>query len=106
MAKNKKFVKGYSETTKEVGSYMGLGTQLAATIILMFFLGRWLDGEFDTKPLWTIFLSFFGGIAAIYNFIKAILTDPKLNKSKKAEKNSFDENKKEKNDSSESGNSL
>jgi len=61
---------------------MGLGTQLAATIILMFFLGRWLDVEFDTKPWWTIFLSFFGGVAGIYNFIKAILTDPKLNKKK------------------------
>ncbi|NOX17143.1 MAG: AtpZ/AtpI family protein [Chlorobi bacterium] len=86
MAGKEKFSRKYSSTTKEVGAYMGLGTQLAATIILMFFLGRWLDQEFDAKPLWTILLSFFGGVAGIFNFIKTILTDPKLNKKKNYKK--------------------
>jgi len=59
---------------------MGLGTQLAATIILMFFLGRWLDEKFHTSPYLVIIFSFLGGLAAIYNFIKEVM---KLNNEKK-----------------------
>ena len=65
---------------KDAGPYLGLGTQLAATIILMFFLGKWLDEEFSTLPLFTLVLSFIGGFAGVYNFIKAVLN---LNKKKK-----------------------
>jgi F0F1-type ATP synthase assembly protein I len=68
-----------TETYKNVGPYLGLGTQLAATIILMFFLGRWLDEKFELHPWLTIVFSFFGGFAGIYNFINAVMT---LNKKK------------------------
>jgi F0F1-type ATP synthase assembly protein I len=72
----------FTSTYKEVGPYLGLGTQLAATIVLMFFLGRWLDGELDISPLLTICFSFLGGFAGIYNFIKAVLNLNKRNKIK------------------------
>lgn len=68
------------ETYREVGPYLGLGTQLAATIVLMFFLGRWLDEQFETDPVLTIVFSFFGGFAGIYNFIKTALN---MNEKKK-----------------------
>jgi len=71
-----------ASTYKEVGPYLGLGTQLAATIILMFFLGRWLDGELNITPVLTICFSFLGGFAGIYSFIKAVLN---LNERKKVE---------------------
>ena len=71
-----------TSTYREVGPYLGLGTQLAATIVLMFFLGRWLDGELDTSPLLTICFSFLGGFAGIYNFIRAVLNLNKRNKIK------------------------
>jgi ATP synthase protein I len=73
------------EPYKEIGPYLGLGTQLAATIVLMFFLGRWLDGKFETEPLFTILFAFLGGFAGIYNFIRAVLN---INEKKKREKNS------------------
>ena len=66
-------------TYKEIGPYLGLGTQLAATIILMFFLGKWLDEQFEIYPVLTIIFSFFGGFAGIYNVIKSTLN---LNKKK------------------------
>ncbi len=72
------------QTYREVGPYLGLGTQLAATIVLMFFLGRWLDSKFATDPILTILFSFLGGTAGIYNFIKTTL---RLNKKKKIERN-------------------
>ena len=68
------------ETYKDIGPYLGLGTQLAATIILMFFLGRWLDSQFETHPILTIVFSFFGGFAGVYNFIKTVLN---MNEKKK-----------------------
>ncbi|MFZ1291729.1 MAG: AtpZ/AtpI family protein [Melioribacteraceae bacterium] len=76
MEQNNKLIKSY----KEVGPYLGLGTQLAASIILMFFLGRWLDSILQIEPILTIVFSFFGGFVGIYNVIKSTI---KLNKKKK-----------------------
>lgn len=45
----------------------------------MFFLGRWLDEQFNTNPVLMIIFSLFGGFAGIYNFIKTTLD---LNKKK------------------------
>jgi F0F1-type ATP synthase assembly protein I len=83
MIEGKKTVRKISASYKEVGPYLGLGTQLAATMVLMFFLGRWLDSQLNSSPILSIIFSFFGGFAAIYNFIKTVL---KLNEKKKVEK--------------------
>ena len=32
------------------GPYLTLGLQLAITVIVFFFIGRWLDGAFGTAP--------------------------------------------------------
>ena len=73
----------FSDSYSTVGPYLGLGTQLAASIILMFFLGRWLDSKFDTTPLMVLIFSFIGGFAGIYNFIKTVL---ELNEKNKIDK--------------------
>jgi F0F1-type ATP synthase assembly protein I len=73
------------ESYKTIGPYLGLGTQLAATIVLMFFLGRWLDQKLGTYPLLIIVFSLMGGFAGIYNFIKTVLN---LNEKRKIDKES------------------
>ncbi len=78
--KNKK--ENTSKLYKEVAPYMGLGTQLAFTIVAMFFLGKWLDEKFDSYPWLTISFSFFGGFAGIYNFIKEVMILNEKNKKK------------------------
>lgn len=70
----------WGKTSSDIGPYLGLGTQLAATIILMFFLGRWLDSKFDTEPILTVVFAFLGGAAGTYNFIKIALELNKKNK--------------------------
>ncbi len=65
---------------KDAAPYMGLGVQLAATIVLMLFLGNWLDKKLNLYPILTIAFSFFGGFAGLYNFIKTVLD---LNERKK-----------------------
>lgn len=72
-----------TESYRTIGPYLGLGFQLAATMVLMFFLGRWLDQKFDTTPVLIIVFSLFGGFAAIYNFIKTVL---RLNDKKRIDK--------------------
>ena len=71
--KEKKNKSKHVQSYASIGPYLGLGTQLAATIILMFFLGRWLDSKFGTTPLLLIVFSIVGGFAGIYNFIKTTL---------------------------------
>ena len=53
--------------------YLGLGTQLAATITMMAFLGYWLDKKFNSEPVLTVVFSFLGITAGLYNFIKTVL---------------------------------
>jgi F0F1-type ATP synthase assembly protein I len=82
--KEKNYTSRFAESYRNIGPYLGLGTQLAATIILMFFLGRWLDSKLGTEPLLLIIFSLVGGFAGIFNFIKIVL---QLNK-KKSDKES------------------
>jgi len=75
----RKILNGY----KKIGPYLGLGTQLAATVILMFYIGYWLDRKLNTYPILIILFSLLGGFAAIYNFIRSVL---KLNSKEKDRK--------------------
>lgn len=67
----------YLESLRKVGPYLGLGTQLAATVVVMFFLGKWIDDYFNTMPVFVLIFTFLGGFAGIYNFIQTVL---RLNK--------------------------
>ena len=62
----------FSESIKDITPYLGLGTQLAATIAIMAFLGVYLDNQFNTKPLFILICTFFGAFAGLYNFIKSV----------------------------------
>jgi ATP synthase protein I len=66
-------IKGENNFYKDVGPYIGLGLQLAVTVTAMVFLGIWLDGHFETKPVLTIVFAFFGVFAGMYTFIKSVL---------------------------------
>lgn len=81
--KNKNTPEKISDSYKTIGPYLGLGTQLAATVVLMFFLGKWLDSYLETTPLFIIIFSLLGSFAALYNFIKTVL---QLNKKRKIDK--------------------
>jgi len=61
-----------NQTFKEVGPYLGIGVQLAATIILMVILGQWLDEKFEKKYLFTIIFAFLGIISGMYNLLRTL----------------------------------
>jgi F0F1-type ATP synthase assembly protein I len=75
--------KKITESYRSIGPYIGLGTQLAATVVLMFFIGKWLDAEFGTFPWFIVIFTMLGSFAGLYNFIKTVLN---LNKKKKIDK--------------------
>lgn len=72
--------KKYNKIYQDVGPYLGLGFQLAASIVIMLFIGYWLDGKLSLYPLLTILFALFGGAAGLYSVIKTVL---ELNKKKK-----------------------
>lgn len=71
-----KFTKYY----KDIGPYLGLGTQLAVTVTVMVFLGYWFDNYTGNKPIFTVVFALFGVGAGLYNFLKAVLSLEKKTK--------------------------
>lgn len=61
-----------NKTLSEAAPYMGLGLQLAATIVVMILLGDWLDGKFGLKYIFTIVFAILGIGAGMYNLIRTI----------------------------------
>ena len=57
---------------KQVGPYLGLGSQLTAAVGVMGFLGWWLDGYFETKPVLFIVFLVLGVFVGMYQFISTV----------------------------------
>ncbi|MDR3611837.1 MAG: AtpZ/AtpI family protein [Ignavibacteriaceae bacterium] len=68
-----KDLKNTSGIYKEVGPYLGIGFQLAATVAVMVFLGRWIDQKFGKGSLFTLIFAFLGVGIGLYNFIKTVI---------------------------------
>ncbi len=62
----------YGNALRSAGPIFGSGIQLAATVVLMFFIGRWLDRQFGTDPWLMLVGIFFGLGAGLYNFVKIV----------------------------------
>lgn len=77
-----------ARTYRDVGPYLGLGIQLAATIVICFLLGRWLDQVLNTTPWLMVFSAFIGAAAGLYNFLRTVISLGK----KGREKGTFGEN--------------
>lgn len=66
-----------SKIIQELAPYMTLGLDFAITIGLFALLGYWLDGKYNTKPMWMLILSLFGILVAFYKFFKVVLKKKK-----------------------------
>ncbi len=70
-------------TTRDISPYLGLGLQLAASILVFLFLGRWVDGKLGTYPVFMIIGAFIGGAGGMISFIRTVLKHEKSIKRKK-----------------------
>ncbi|GAB6094763.1 AtpZ/AtpI family protein [Desulfatiferula olefinivorans] len=57
---------------KELAYYSSLGLQVALSIFIGLFFGRWLDGVFGTSPLWMMVFLGFGIAAGFKNILLAL----------------------------------
>lgn len=67
----------------ELGPYLSLGLEMAATVGVMALFGWWLDGKFETEPYLILTFSLLGIVVAFYNFFRTISRLEKKNKSGK-----------------------
>lgn len=52
----------------KVAQYSGLGLTLAFTILLFFWIGKWIDEKAGTTVVFTLILTFIGFAAGFYSF--------------------------------------
>lgn len=55
-------------------AFAGHGIELALSILLCLYAGKWLDGKLGTEPLFLIVGAFLGAAAGMYSMIRS-LTD-------------------------------
>ena len=60
------------KTERQYFKYAALGTQFALTITLFSLGGVWLDGRFETDPLWTVVLSLIGIVGGMLSIIYTV----------------------------------
>jgi len=77
---------GIAKSLRDVGPYLGLGLQLAITIVAMVLLGSWLDKKFNLNYILTLVMGLLGIGIGLYNLIKTVSDLEKRNKSKNEKK--------------------
>ncbi len=63
-----------ARTYRDVAPYLGLGIQLAATVVIFALIGHWLDRVLDTSPWLLVIAALLGATAGLYNFIRTVIS--------------------------------
>ena len=61
----------WSRAIREAAPYLGLGTQLAASVLLGLGAGYLLDQRFSTRPIWFLVGAVLGLVAAGVQFVRS-----------------------------------
>ena len=52
--------------------YSGLGIQMAVSVVLCLYIGKWIGSKLSSENLGALFGTLFGLFASMYNLIKQI----------------------------------
>lgn len=77
---------GVAKSLRDVGPYLGLGLQLAATIVVFVLVGSWLDKKYTQKYIFTLIAGLLGIGIGLYNLIKTLAYLEKRNKTENEKK--------------------
>jgi len=77
---------GIAKSLRDVGPYLGLGLQLAATIVVFVLVGSWLDKKYTQKYIFTLISGLLGIGIGLYNLIKTLAYLEKRNKTENEKK--------------------
>jgi F0F1-type ATP synthase assembly protein I len=72
MKKKQSAGESLGEAYRQLAPYMGLGTELAASVAGMSLLGYFLDQHFKTTPWLLLIGATLGAIGGFYNFIREV----------------------------------
>ena len=68
-----KLFEGDRNAMQGFAPFLTLGIQLALSIVVFFFLGKWLDSRFNTSP-WLMFGGLLiGGVGGMIKFITSVM---------------------------------
>ncbi len=67
-----------SKTIRELTYYSSLGLSVALSIFIGLFIGVWIDGKYDTSPVWTLIFLGLGIAAGFRNLAMAAKRSRKL----------------------------
>jgi F0F1-type ATP synthase assembly protein I len=62
----------WDETLRDFAPFVGLGLQLAAAVLVFFFIGWWLDGEFGIAPWGRLAGVVVGATGGMIKFIRTV----------------------------------
>jgi F0F1-type ATP synthase assembly protein I len=72
---------------RAAGPYLTLGIQMAATIVVMFFIGRYCDEKFSTAPWLMITALALGCTGGLITFIRTVIELTKQDDERARKKN-------------------
>jgi F0F1-type ATP synthase assembly protein I len=57
---------------REAAPYLGLGLEMAITLLVALGIGYWVDGKLPTRPTFLLVGGTLGIIVALYHFMKTV----------------------------------
>ena len=77
---------GIAKSLRDVGPYLGLGLQLAVTIVAFVLIGSWFDKKFSQNYIFTLIAGLLGIGIGLYNLIRTVTYLEKRSKLKHEKK--------------------
>lgn len=65
--------KTFAQLYRDAAPYLALGIQLAATVVIMFYVGKWADQTLGTAPWLMIAGLLLGAATGLYNFFRTVI---------------------------------
>ncbi len=70
---NQKRVRGLTRIYRDFAPFLTLGFQLAAAVVLFFFIGSWIDSRYGTEPMFKLVGLFVGITGGLIKFFKTAM---------------------------------
>ncbi len=70
---DEKLFDGDRNTLRGFAPFLTLGIQLALSVVVFFFLGKWMDSRFNTSPWLMLGGLIIGGVGGMVKFITSVM---------------------------------